>query len=302
MRGGDGDAQGARGLCSCASPPSRSTVAIERALGQWARHPVAAARPPATSWHWASAQRLCRWYASVQGQRRCRIWWRFSNPSFDERWISDSQTRCWSSATTSKACARPAPICRIWECVADSCTGRCAAVPTRRAGSCCLQRCLACHTVLRLFACDLDAVRWTPQLDQKKREKAVADFKAGAVHVLLATDVAARGLHINKLQHVINFDMAQTVEMYTHRIGRTGRQGIHVCVRACAAAVVLRSPSLKAVTAEGCRRLLSRCTRIRVHIFFSGRPATAAAGTGTCGAARKHAAEGGPGTETGSAR
>ena len=45
------------------------------------------------------------------------------------------------------------------------------------------------------------------------------------LHVLLTTDVAARGLHLKNLAHVVNYDMAPTVEMYTHRIGRTGRQG-----------------------------------------------------------------------------
>ena len=43
--------------------------------------------------------------------------------------------------------------------------------------------------------------------------------------MLLTTDVAARGLHLKNLAHVVNYDMAPTVEMYTHRIGRTGRQG-----------------------------------------------------------------------------
>jgi ATP-dependent RNA helicase RhlE len=60
---------------------------------------------------------------------------------------------------------------------------------------------------------------------QGARTKALADFKAGAVRVLVATDLAARGLDIVELPHVVNFDMPQVAEDYVHRIGRTGRAG-----------------------------------------------------------------------------
>lgn len=60
---------------------------------------------------------------------------------------------------------------------------------------------------------------------QAARTKALADFKAGAVQVLVATDIAARGLDIDQLPHVVNFDLPNVPEDYVHRIGRTGRAG-----------------------------------------------------------------------------
>ncbi len=60
---------------------------------------------------------------------------------------------------------------------------------------------------------------------QAARTKALLDFKRGKVVVLVATDVAARGLDIEKLPHVVNFDLPQVPEDYVHRIGRTGRAG-----------------------------------------------------------------------------
>lgn len=58
---------------------------------------------------------------------------------------------------------------------------------------------------------------------QAARTRALSDFKQGKVRVLVATDVAARGLDIEKLPHVINFELPQVPEDYVHRIGRTGR-------------------------------------------------------------------------------
>ncbi len=60
---------------------------------------------------------------------------------------------------------------------------------------------------------------------QNHRTKALAGFKAGTIRVLVATDVAARGLDIPLLPHVINFEMPNVSEDYVHRIGRTGRAG-----------------------------------------------------------------------------
>lgn len=60
---------------------------------------------------------------------------------------------------------------------------------------------------------------------QAQRNKALAAFKEGKVDILLATDVVARGIDIDNVSHVINFDLPQTLEDYTHRIGRTGRAG-----------------------------------------------------------------------------
>jgi len=60
---------------------------------------------------------------------------------------------------------------------------------------------------------------------QGARTKALADFKKGAVRVLVATDIAARGLDIDQLPHVVNFELPNIPEDYVHRIGRTGRAG-----------------------------------------------------------------------------
>jgi ATP-dependent RNA helicase RhlE len=60
---------------------------------------------------------------------------------------------------------------------------------------------------------------------QGARTRALADFKAGKVNVLVATDIAARGIDIVELPHVVNFDLPNVPEDYVHRIGRTGRAG-----------------------------------------------------------------------------
>ncbi len=60
---------------------------------------------------------------------------------------------------------------------------------------------------------------------QSARTKALADFKANRIQVLVATDIAARGIDIDLLPHVINFELPNVPEDYVHRIGRTGRAG-----------------------------------------------------------------------------
>lgn len=62
--------------------------------------------------------------------------------------------------------------------------------------------------------------------NQNERSRALAKFKMNRVRVLVATDVAARGLDINELPHVVNFDLPKVAEDYIHRIGRTGRAGL----------------------------------------------------------------------------
>jgi ATP-dependent RNA helicase RhlB len=63
------------------------------------------------------------------------------------------------------------------------------------------------------------------QVPQKKRQTLLTRFHDGELPVLVATDVAARGLHIPDVTHVINFDLPQDAEDYVHRIGRTARLG-----------------------------------------------------------------------------
>jgi len=60
---------------------------------------------------------------------------------------------------------------------------------------------------------------------QGARTRALANFKSGQIRVLVATDIAARGLDINQLPHVVNFELPNVAEDYVHRIGRTGRAG-----------------------------------------------------------------------------
>jgi len=60
---------------------------------------------------------------------------------------------------------------------------------------------------------------------QTQRERTVREFQEGRFRILIATDVAARGLHIENVSHVINYDQADSTDMHTHRIGRTGRMG-----------------------------------------------------------------------------
>jgi ATP-dependent RNA helicase DeaD len=60
---------------------------------------------------------------------------------------------------------------------------------------------------------------------QKQREKTVSDLKSGKLDIIVATDVAARGLDVQRISHVINYDIPYDTEAYVHRIGRTGRAG-----------------------------------------------------------------------------
>ena len=63
------------------------------------------------------------------------------------------------------------------------------------------------------------------EVQQRKRIKTLDDFKSGAISVLVATDVAGRGIHVDNVSHVINYNLPEDPEDYVHRIGRTGRAG-----------------------------------------------------------------------------
>ncbi len=62
-------------------------------------------------------------------------------------------------------------------------------------------------------------------MTQRERERTMQRFRDGALHVLIATNVAARGLHIEDISHVVNYDLPEDAEVFTHRVGRTGRAG-----------------------------------------------------------------------------
>ena len=72
---------------------------------------------------------------------------------------------------------------------------------------------------------DIDGQMLSGDVPQNKRLRIMDDFKAGKIRVLVATDVAARGLHVEDVSLVINFDLPNDAEDYVHRIGRTGRAG-----------------------------------------------------------------------------
>lgn len=83
-----------------------------------------------------------------------------------------------------------------------------------------------CHRlVLKLQKVGIQAAAFHGDLSQGARNKALEDFKAKQVRVLIATDVAARGIDIQQLPYVVNFDLPRSANDYIHRIGRTGRAG-----------------------------------------------------------------------------
>ena len=77
---------------------------------------------------------------------------------------------------------------------------------------------------LSLTACAIHG-----DLKQRLREKVISDFRKQKNRILVATDIAARGLDIPHIQHVINYDLPQCPEDYIHRIGRTARAGAEGC-------------------------------------------------------------------------
>ena len=79
--------------------------------------------------------------------------------------------------------------------------------------------------VKRLRAHGVEAVAMHGNKSQRQREQALARFESGAVDTLVATDLAARGIDVSGISHVINFDPPADSETYVHRIGRTGRAG-----------------------------------------------------------------------------
>lgn len=78
----------------------------------------------------------------------------------------------------------------------------------------------------KLYSEELPCVWLEGKMPQDKRNKSISRFKSGGIKILVATDVAARGLDIDDITHVINFDLPRKVDIYIHRIGRTGRAGL----------------------------------------------------------------------------
>jgi ATP-dependent RNA helicase RhlE len=124
---------------------------------------------------------------------------------------------------------------------------------------------------------------------QNARIRALEDFKAGKVKVLVATDIAARGLDIEDLPHVVNFDLPHVPEDYVHRIGRTGRAG--ATGEALSLVCAEDRPLLGAI-----ERLINRKIEVRhVDGFEAGRPmprADAQEGRGAPRSGERHRAQG----------
>ena len=82
------------------------------------------------------------------------------------------------------------------------------------------------HVAEKLRRAGIEAAALHGELSQGARTQALSDFKSGAVRVLVATDLAARGIDIVRLPVVVNYDLPRSAVDYTHRIGRTGRAGV----------------------------------------------------------------------------
>ncbi len=117
------------------------------------------------------------------------------------------------------------------------------------------------HVALKLRRLNITAAALHGELSQGARSAALADFKAGRLKVLVATDVAARGLDITGLPAVVNYDLPRSTHDYPHRIGRTGRAG------ASGVAVSFVSPATEAHFRLIEKRLHCRLPREQVPGF-----------------------------------
>jgi ATP-dependent RNA helicase RhlB len=77
----------------------------------------------------------------------------------------------------------------------------------------------------RLKAYGINCAMLSGEVDQRKRIRTLEDFRSGRIRVLVATDVAGRGIHVEGISHVVNYNLPLDPEDYVHRIGRTGRAG-----------------------------------------------------------------------------
>ena len=126
----------------------------------------------------------------------------------------------------------------------------------------------------RLLREGLEAAAIHGNKSQNARQKALAAFKKGDLQVLVATDIAARGLDIDQLPEVVNFDLPAVPEDYVHRIGRTGRAGSSG--RSHSLVTAEDQPLLKAIE----RLIRQRIPRIDISEFASSAAEPAADATG----------------------
>jgi ATP-dependent RNA helicase RhlE len=82
---------------------------------------------------------------------------------------------------------------------------------------------MATKLAKRLNTAGLRAKDLQGNMSQNNRQRVLSGFKKGQFNILVATDIASRGIDVSRIDHVVNYDMPDTAEAYTHRIGRTGR-------------------------------------------------------------------------------
>lgn len=101
----------------------------------------------------------------------------------------------------------------------------------------------------------LSAIALNGDMPQKVRERAIEQLKSGRLNILVATDVAARGLDVKRISHVFNFDLPHDSESYIHRVGRTGRAG------RAGEAIIFLTPSQR-----GKLRLIEKATKQPIEV------------------------------------
>ena len=126
---------------------------------------------------------------------------------------------------------------------------------------------------------NIDAQAIHGNKSQNARTRALADFKEGRTRVLVATDIAARGIDVDGVSHVINFDLPEVAESYVHRIGRTARAG--------ASGVAL---SFCDGEERGLLAGIERLIRMRIPVAQAPHPSTLPAATSAAGGASAPAA------------
>jgi ATP-dependent RNA helicase RhlE len=122
---------------------------------------------------------------------------------------------------------------------------------------------------LRLKAAGIESDVLHKDKTQSERTQALADFKSGKTRLLVATDIAARGLDIDEVSHVINYELPVQTETYVHRIGRTGRAGAE------GTALTFCTPQDKKQL-QAIETLIGKKLIVRVHNHRSEQPQNAA--------------------------
>ena len=113
----------------------------------------------------------------------------------------------------------------------------------------------------RLHKAGIDADAIHANKSQRQRERALGEFKAGGTRVLVATDIAARGIDVENISHVVNFDLPNVPENYVHRIGRTARAG------AAGAAIAFCDREERAFLADIEKQIRMRIPVVEEHPF-----------------------------------